>query len=150
MGCGDVTVPGPMASFDAESILTPRKSSRRVYLRAHLAGVFPHAAGEDECVETADRRCHRGDLACQAMEVDVECKNRVRVASLAARHDVADVAGAAGESDEARTFLEPAVDLIESPVGVGDQPEHKPRVDRTGATGHDEAVEGREPHRRVE
>ncbi len=102
--------------------------------------VLPHPAGEDEDVEAAERRGHRGDRRAQPMVVDVEREDGVRLARIRRGEDRPHV-GRARQAQQARAVLERGGELGRRHPHVLRQPQHEARIDAPGPGGHDQPVE---------
>src|SRR4051794_10601066 len=113
-------------------------------------GVLADSAGEDEHVDPARRRDHRGDLGPQTVDVHVVGQLRPIVAVLQRFQQLAHVARAPAEPGDAGAMLERVVELLERDAGVALEPDQQAGIDAARAGGHDEALERREAHRRVD
>ena len=92
----------------------------------NLGRVLADAAGEDERIEAAERRGHRGDSGAQPVHVDLERQPRGRLTRSVTLDDLAHV-GAAGQTLEARPMLERLGELARRKALVLEQPEQHAR-----------------------
>src|SRR5713226_6412540 len=89
-----------------------------------LRRVLTHAAREDEGVETAHRRGHRGDRRAEPVDVGAEREARVRISFPGCREHLSHVRFPA-EPDEPRISFEPFRKLGGGDPRTIDQPEEK-------------------------
>ena len=137
-----------VASALAACVERRRRGSRgRAAAAARTSGrVLADAAGEDERVEArrARRPSRRSPRAGGGRR-----RRRASRASASSRARTSRDVGVAGEAEQAALALQPAFERV-GVDAVAQQPEHEARVDAARAGGHDEPLERREAHRRVD
>ncbi len=103
--------------------------------------------GEDEGVEAVERRRHRADGGGDAIREDAQ---RERGGRRARALELLDARRLAGEAVEPRLRLERLLDRLEPEAAAAQQVQDDLDVDRPGPRRHRHALEGAEPHRRVD
>ncbi len=121
--------------LDAE----PRR--RRADSFADLRRVLADACGEDEAVDSAERRRHRRDFLCRAIDEVVECQARGR---LAAREQTAHVVADARDADQPGLLVENGLDVFHRQAESLEEIEDDARVECAWPRSHAETVQRRE------
>src|SRR5215472_1506653 len=112
---------------------------------AHGCRVFADACGEDDPVETAERRCERADLASGSIIKHLERKSRPQ---LRAGQQLAKIRGNTREPQHAGTSVEQIDQRVARHPLLLDQMQHDTGIERAAAGAHRQAVEGGKTHRR--
>ena len=109
-----------MIELDAE------KRETRADPVSDLGRPLPDAGGEHKRIEAAERGCHRGHRAGDAMDVHGEGEPRAGVALGLGGEELPDVARAPREAGEARLVLERVVEIGDGKVPLAQKVEERP------------------------
>ena len=117
--------------------------------RADLRAALADAAGEDHRVEPAHRGDVGADVLAHAVAVRLERDQARRLACVGGLEDFAHVARDAGQAEQAALLVDQLLDLrAGQALGAFEKRDHT-RIHVAAARAHDQALGGRESHRRV-
>ena len=112
---------------------------------AHLGTVLTDAAGQDDAIDTAHGGRVGADVTAHGVGIDGDGQAGAVVSGRRLLLDVPQVVAKATEAGQTALAVEDAIRFVDAELA--DQLQNGPRIEVATAGAHDQALEGRQPHR---